>query len=486
MKTHTKILTIIMMISLISMSVFAATSWPSSDDTLIATGYEFSGAVWDENTEILYSVHDNGYLISMDADGSNLIATYLGGDLEGITIVPEQSGYQYIMVEYPQTIKEVYNGVYTGKEWDLSSYMSGTSKYGAEALTWIPAGEHGISGVETGVFAAGSQMDGKFYLFSVDFDTSNSVVFYDTISASNGGSTITFDLAGSQYDSTTQTLYGVYDSGNHILAALQLDSSNVWQTVATYSLPGSSEEGVAIIGPGTVYLAEDNGYMWMYENFDLGYPEEVVEEETIDYTLNSDSDALFDYEEIALGTDPYNWDTDGDHYSDSKEVNTYGTDPLDRTSHIAEKIIDYSYSGEEVSWELYFGEEFTASPFSEEEYSDIIFAWTTANAKVLYVTNGRKVVGYQNGEIFKEKSMGNWKVSSYEQTTDSTVTITYNSGYVTTIEPFAEETSTAITHIWLNTANSALYVANADNLGLAYKNGYMYKEFRVNPAWFTE
>jgi subtilisin family serine protease len=44
--------------------------------------------------------------------------------------------------------------------------------------------------------------------------------------------------------------------------------------------------------------------------------------------INSDSDQLNNVEEIALGTDPLDWDTDDDTLSDSAETGTYGTDPL--------------------------------------------------------------------------------------------------------------------------------------------------------------
>lgn len=44
--------------------------------------------------------------------------------------------------------------------------------------------------------------------------------------------------------------------------------------------------------------------------------------------LDSDNDGLTDEQELVLGTDPYNPDTDGDALNDGQEVNTYGTDPL--------------------------------------------------------------------------------------------------------------------------------------------------------------
>jgi hypothetical protein len=41
-----------------------------------------------------------------------------------------------------------------------------------------------------------------------------------------------------------------------------------------------------------------------------------------------DGDGLLDVEEARLGTDPLNWDSDGDGFSDGEEVLVMGTDPL--------------------------------------------------------------------------------------------------------------------------------------------------------------
>jgi hypothetical protein len=41
-----------------------------------------------------------------------------------------------------------------------------------------------------------------------------------------------------------------------------------------------------------------------------------------------DGDGLLDVEEARLGTDPLNWDTDGDSFGDGEEVLVMGTDPL--------------------------------------------------------------------------------------------------------------------------------------------------------------
>ncbi len=54
----------------------------------------------------------------------------------------------------------------------------------------------------------------------------------------------------------------------------------------------------------------------------------AVEEANITTPTDTDSDGLYDMEELQLGTDPFDADTDGDGLSDGSEVDTYGTDPL--------------------------------------------------------------------------------------------------------------------------------------------------------------
>ncbi len=59
--------------------------------------------------------------------------------------------------------------------------------------------------------------------------------------------------------------------------------------------------------------------------------------------LDSDGDGLYDWEELELGTDPFNPDTDGDGLTDYEEVRIYGTDPLNPDSDF-----DGLTDGEEV------------------------------------------------------------------------------------------------------------------------------------------
>ena len=52
----------------------------------------------------------------------------------------------------------------------------------------------------------------------------------------------------------------------------------------------------------------------------------------VDIPLDSDADGLLDTEEVDLGTDPTNPDSDGDTYEDGYELTSY-TDPTDASDH---------------------------------------------------------------------------------------------------------------------------------------------------------
>jgi hypothetical protein len=59
--------------------------------------------------------------------------------------------------------------------------------------------------------------------------------------------------------------------------------------------------------------------------------EELVEEVVEEY-LDSDSDGLTDEQELSIGTDPFNPDSDNDGLFDREEVVSYKTDPLNSDS----------------------------------------------------------------------------------------------------------------------------------------------------------
>ncbi len=69
----------------------------------------------------------------------------------------------------------------------------------------------------------------------------------------------------------------------------------------------------------SILETEDFGFLpWIYKTGSVFHRPD----------LDSDGDGLFDYEEIKLGTDPNNPDTDGDGISDGLEVNQYFLNPL--------------------------------------------------------------------------------------------------------------------------------------------------------------
>lgn len=73
--------------------------------------------------------------------------------------------------------------------------------------------------------------------------------------------------------------------------------------------------------------------------------EEIPEEPAIDLSkLDDDSDGLNNQEELELGTDPYNPDSDNDGLYDREEVRIWGTNPLDPDSDN-----DDIYDGIEIS-----------------------------------------------------------------------------------------------------------------------------------------
>ena len=160
--------------------------------TQLDPGYEPSGVVWHNRLQSLFVVWDNGYVTQMDLNGNILHpSVFVGGDLEGITLVNDQSNYIYLLVEYPQKIVEfdIFTWTKTGKTWELQG-MPGNSASGAEALTYNS---------DKGLFYVGSQFNGQIYVYNIDLSASGRPANSRIIQTG-----INYDLAGLHYSSETK------------------------------------------------------------------------------------------------------------------------------------------------------------------------------------------------------------------------------------------------------------------------------------------
>jgi len=210
-------------------------------------GYECSGALWHAGLDKLFTVHDNGTVSYMNADGTGVHNWSLPGDLEGICVADPGSDFIYVGVERPDSIKEF--SVTTGsvtRTFDLTTWMTGPDNLGLEALTFVPdAGDP-----EGGLFYAGLQNDGKIYSFRlplVSHPSSTTVTHVSTITPAAGRT----DISGLHYDVDHQVLYAVFDTANR-LRAMRADGT----FLAEWELPGSNQEGVTVAG-SHLYIAED-------------------------------------------------------------------------------------------------------------------------------------------------------------------------------------------------------------------------------------
>lgn len=104
-------------------------------------------------------------------------------------------------------------------------------------------------------------------------------------------------------------------------------------------LAGRKTEANAII---------DAGIVWRWG---AGIKPKIV---AADRFLDSDGDGLYDWEELELGTDPFNPDTDGDGLTDYEEVRIYGTDPLNPDTDY-DGLTDYEevriYGTDPLNWD---------------------------------------------------------------------------------------------------------------------------------------
>ncbi len=254
-------------------AVFASdVAWPGDAGAIISgtselgAGYEPSGIVsLDDGSLVL--VGDDGDVSVLQANGTIVSSWSPGGDLEGVTTI-DSGDYVYIGVEHPDAIKQfsLSAGVFTGKSWDLTTWMTGASNQGLEALTFVPNGVHPYAnGTAGGLFYAGLQADGDVYVFNVDLTTSDSVTLIATLDL--GTAT---DISGLHYEEETETVFAIFDGVNRLV---EFSPSGIVQN--SYELPGNDQEGITMIpvcgsDVAGVYIAEDVGpEVWMYGSYSM-------------------------------------------------------------------------------------------------------------------------------------------------------------------------------------------------------------------------
>ncbi|MBC8425469.1 SdiA-regulated domain-containing protein [bacterium] len=218
--------------------------------------YEPSGAVWHPLRQTLIVVDDSGRVSELGPYGNDVTTWVVENDLEGVTIADPDNDLVYLAVEQPDAVLEfdLATGTLTGNQWDLTPWLQGPSNHGLEALTYVD-----------GHFYAGLQEDGNIFVF--DLLDGGTVQYLDTIAPHAGRD----DISGLHYDVCTGILYAIHDS-HDVIVEMSADGSFLRE----YDLAGDSQEGIALIGGSTsgqttIFIAEDAGAVWRYEQYPVAY-----------------------------------------------------------------------------------------------------------------------------------------------------------------------------------------------------------------------
>lgn len=268
-----------------------AVSWPASDQDGASIGgnllaadpsFEPSGIAWHSGRNQYVLVGDEGQVATMDADGGNVTVWNLGSsyDLEGVAVADQGSQNAYVLDENTSTAFEfdLDAGRLTGKSWSFADRLSEVNGAGAEGLAWAE-----------GAFYVGWQYDGDIYVYNVDLAVSQSQTFVEEIHMTSGYT----DLSALDYQPETQRLYALYD-GLNLLEERSLQGD----LLASYEVPGSAQEGVALVlscpsQTAVITIAEDSGGVVTYGGYPVACPQEEVEpsqEQTyLGYEISNDS-----------------------------------------------------------------------------------------------------------------------------------------------------------------------------------------------------
>lgn len=340
MKTTLKYLLGALIVSLFSTQAALAASWPASTSTSsfsygLPTGYEVSGLAWNDASDYLYAVSDEGVLSRMSSDGSNVTnwpSTSTGdynADFEGVTVTGTNNNV-YVGNEDNNTIYEFTSSTSTTSttlptkkwsfldpDWTTSQQMiNADNNLGLEGIAYIPAGDW----YDYEVFLGLQQSTGTIFVGRPDLNTSGNFTYVTQFTPVTGAGHPS-DLF---YSLPEKKLYVLYDDGY----VRVLNSTNVTQ-YTEYTLTGSGqEEGFALQSDGystnvNAFIGIDNpSAINKYSGFPQTYPVTTVDADNDGY--NSDIDCN-DTDRAVYTYITYYRDADGDTYGSSTDTTSICT-----------------------------------------------------------------------------------------------------------------------------------------------------------------
>lgn len=218
---------------------------------------EPSGLVYHPTRRTLFAVGDEGDVGEFSLDGTLLRQVHLmNASFEGIALDPAQDRL-YVAIEGDDDILEI--------EVDaLVALRTFSVKRKFEGQTVIKKNRNGFEGlafVTDPTHSNGGALYVSNQVLNHDDAEDLSAVFELDHTTDPREATIrrvlrqeTLDLAGLVFDAQSGHLWAISDQGDQLLH-LTLDG----QVVATYRLPGTTQEGIALGPDGTIYIAQDTG-----------------------------------------------------------------------------------------------------------------------------------------------------------------------------------------------------------------------------------
>ena len=223
---------------------------------------EPSGAVYDESRESLFVVGDEGDICEIKTDGEMVrIKRIRPGDFEGITRDPA-SGLLYVAEEGEEKVLEIDpENFEITREFVLPRSFQGEVIFqeggnGIEGITFVPQPDH----PEGGTFFVGNQ---SFSLEPGDEKSllAEAVLPLKTARGKKGEARVlrvfppgVIDISALHYCPESDTLFFASDASNTFY---QIDRN--WNYLRAKAFPGANQEGIALDGKGTMYIAQDSG-----------------------------------------------------------------------------------------------------------------------------------------------------------------------------------------------------------------------------------